>query len=181
MRKCATFISPKQKEEFDKNIIKNNVSSQVSCILYDGENFGSLLPNDFDVITCQESICHVENKEKIFKQLYQHLKPGGILYIQDWFVTDSKYMKMGNIEKSNYYFKTYIESMDMYINYFKNLKNSILEYSDVKQLPNNNINKMFRDRYIYDNFTDIEKGGTYLSRAFNEGIFTIGIIALQKL
>ena len=148
--------------------------------MYDGENFPINLSYDFDVIICQESVCHVKNKQNIFTQLYKHLKINGIIYIQDWFVTDSKYINIKNINLSNYYFKTYIESMNMYLRYFDKFRTLLLQYLDVRSLPKNNLYKMFMIGEIYENLSDIDKGGQYLSRAFYDGTFTIGILVLQK-
>jgi len=90
------------------------------------------------------------------------------------------FINIKNINLANYYFKTYIESMEMYLKYFDKFRISILQYLDVRNLPKNNLYKMFRIGEIYDTLSDIDKGGQYLSRAFQDRTFTIGIIVLQK-
>lgn len=173
-------IAPDQKKEMDINITNNRVNNKVNCILYNGENLPKL-ENDFDVIIFQESMCHVKNKQNIFNQFFNILKIGGIIYCQDWFIKDMKYSNDENIKKSNYYFKSYIETMNMYINYMSNFKFALLQYLDVKNLPKNDLDNMFIIGEINDKMSDIEKGGQYLSRAYRDGIFMIGIIVVKKI
>lgn len=40
--------------------------------------------NSFDVIYSKGCLCHLEDKQGLFKECYRILKPGGILVINDW-------------------------------------------------------------------------------------------------
>lgn len=77
-------ISDKQIAIAQQETLQNGLTKLVHYNTYDGSRLP--YPEDFfDRIFFQESMCHVPDKLKIFREFFRVLKPGGYTTGQDWF------------------------------------------------------------------------------------------------
>lgn len=179
---CTVYglnISKKQKDIMKSNIESEGLSKQVFCILYDGITFPECLykePKLFDAVIFQESMCHVKDKYNVFKQIKRLLKSNGIIFGQDWFkLKDSQ-----NIEKTDFYYKTKLETPQTYIDHLNRLGFTNIQFTDLKN-KSKDLNKIFPKKLEnLDKNNPIEMGGASMSRAFHNDEFTIGILTFNN-
>lgn len=128
-------ISDAQVQKANELIIQNNLSNQVKITLGDyhhlTEQFGY---NIFDGVFFMESLGHSSDPVKVLKEAYQILKPGGFVYIKDFYVRESHDKKIQKlydkaIKNINFHYQynvmnlnkimSAIRKMDVKLNYLK--------------------------------------------------------------
>lgn len=82
----AVNISPRQLEEAQKKIEALSLQNKIRLYLHDFHQLEKLFaPGTFDMILFLESYGHAADKKKVLVSAAQVLKPGGKLYIKDYF------------------------------------------------------------------------------------------------
>lgn len=115
-----------------ENLNKENIRGKVKfkkCL-----NLKELDEINFDIAFSKESILHVRNKNKLFKDIYNKLKNDGELIIVDWFHREEKYSK--EMEKFLKFdgLQMYLTKTDHYLKILKEIGFKDIEYKDYTKL-----------------------------------------------
>lgn len=82
-------ISPGQKRFADENIAEKGLTDRVSITCGDYHELSSLFPDTrFDMVYFLESLGHAKDSGKVMEEAWEVLKPGGHIYIKDFFPFD---------------------------------------------------------------------------------------------
>jgi cyclopropane fatty-acyl-phospholipid synthase-like methyltransferase len=85
----AVTLSSVQVNEAQARIVSKGLQEQIRVRQGDFHRLGELYPaNTFDRVLFLESLCHAEDYRKVLSQAKQVLKPGGFLYIKDFYAID---------------------------------------------------------------------------------------------
>ena len=86
LRIDAITVSQVQVDEATERIARENLSEKIRVHQADYHRMDELFPADhFDVILFLESFSHASDPGKLLKAAHRVLKPGGTLYIKDYF------------------------------------------------------------------------------------------------
>lgn len=87
----ALTLAQVQVEEAQKRIKAKGLEHQINVRQGDFHHLAQLYPaNSFDRVLFLESLCHAEDYRKVLEQAKQVLKPGGFLYIKDFYAIDHR-------------------------------------------------------------------------------------------
>lgn len=87
----AITLSSVQVEEAKKRIQSKGLEHQVKVRQGDFHQLAKLYPqSSFDRILFLESLCHAEDYHRVLEQAMQILKPGGFVYIKDFYAIDHR-------------------------------------------------------------------------------------------
>jgi cyclopropane fatty-acyl-phospholipid synthase-like methyltransferase len=87
----AITLSKVQVEEAQKRIKNKGLEHQIKVQQGDFHQLAKLYPpNSFDRVLFLESLCHAEDYMQVLQQAKQVLKPGGFLYIKDFYAIDHR-------------------------------------------------------------------------------------------
>jgi cyclopropane fatty-acyl-phospholipid synthase-like methyltransferase len=87
----ALTLSKVQVAEAKQRIESKGLQSRINVKQGDFHHLGELYPtNSFDRVLFLESLCHAENYRRAIEQANQVLKPGGFLYIKDFYAIDHR-------------------------------------------------------------------------------------------
>lgn len=85
----AVTISPTQVREAQKRIDALHLQKQIVVREGDFHHLADLYePNSFDRVLFLETICHARDYRTVIEQALRILKPGGLLYIKDFYCQD---------------------------------------------------------------------------------------------
>jgi SAM-dependent methyltransferase len=175
---CTVYglnISEKQKAIMDREIEHHKLENQVFCVLYDGATFPAFSCK-FDTVIFQESMCHVQDKQRAMKQLKNVLKPNGTLFGQDWFKLKDSHSIF--IQNTDHYYATKLETPQAYIHYLHTSGFTNVKFIDLKS-QTTDLNPLFpknTDHLRLNKNNPVEMGGAAMSKAFHNGEFTIGLL-----
>ena len=115
-----------------ENLKKENIEEKVKfkkCL-----NLDELDDKNFDIVYSKESILHVKDKNKLFKEIYNKLANGGELIIVDWFHREEKYSN--EMEKFLKFdgLQMYLTKIDHYLKILKEIGFKDIEYNDYTKL-----------------------------------------------
>lgn len=87
----AITLSEVQVQEGQKRIKSTGLDHQVKVRQGDFHQLTKLFPaKSFDRILFLESLCHAEDYHRVLEQAWQVLKPGGFIYIKDFYAIDHR-------------------------------------------------------------------------------------------
>lgn len=87
----ALTLAQVQVEEAQKRIKAKGLEHQIKVRQGDFHHLAELYPaNSFDRVLFLESLCHAEDYRRALEQAKQVLKPGGLLYIKDFYAIDHR-------------------------------------------------------------------------------------------
>jgi cyclopropane fatty-acyl-phospholipid synthase-like methyltransferase len=87
----ALTLAQVQVEEAQKRIKAKGLEHQIGVRQGDFHHLAELYPaNSFDRVLFLESLCHAEDYRRALEQAKQVLKPGGFLYIKDFYAIDHR-------------------------------------------------------------------------------------------
>jgi ubiquinone/menaquinone biosynthesis C-methylase UbiE len=82
-------ISPRQALEAKKRVHEHGLDDRITVREGDFHQLAGMYPpNSFDRVLFLETICHARDYRKVLEQVMQVLKPGGFLYIKDFYCPD---------------------------------------------------------------------------------------------
>ena len=85
----AMTISPIQVREAQTRVRAQRMENQITVREGDFHHLASIYPaNSFDRILFLETICHAQDYKQVLEQAWKVLKPGGFLYIKDFYCQD---------------------------------------------------------------------------------------------
>jgi len=85
----AVTISPTQVKEAKKRIDSLHLSGHITAREGDFHRLAEIYkPNSFDRVLFLETICHARDYRTVLEQAMHILKPGGLLYIKDFYCQD---------------------------------------------------------------------------------------------
>jgi cyclopropane fatty-acyl-phospholipid synthase-like methyltransferase len=96
----AITVSPVQVEKAQARIKAEGLDKKINVICDDFYNadkhFGS---ETFDVVIFLESLGHSDRPNEVVKKMYELLKPGGTIYIKDYFINESERISADKIQQ----------------------------------------------------------------------------------
>ena len=128
----AITISSVQVQIAKSLLRKNNLSRKI--VIYKGDfHHLPFTGQSFDVVYFLESACYSDDLEQLFSAVYRVLRPGGTLFIKDFFMDDNlltdHYKEVfRNIDSG---FATSISSLDNTLNAIINAKFNIINVRDI--------------------------------------------------
>ena len=85
----AMTISPIQVREAQTRVRAQRMENQITVREGDFHHLASIYPaTSFDRILFLETICHAQDYKQVLEQAWKVLKPGGFLYIKDFYCQD---------------------------------------------------------------------------------------------
>lgn len=87
----AITISPVQVQVAKQSIEKEGLTGQINVHCDDFYNADKrFAENTFDIVLFLESLGHSDQPEEVVQRMYKLLKPGGIIFIKDYFINESE-------------------------------------------------------------------------------------------
>lgn len=159
----AITISQKQAEEAQKKISENKLEKKINVQPGDYHELDLIYPHDsFDRVLFLESLGHAGLPSKVINAAYKVLKPGGEIYIKDF------YPKTQDDENVRKKIKRVVDNLNNNYNYntldltetINALRKSNFEIVFIKQIEFTNdafIKNDFEEKFGIDLFGDIEE------------------------
>lgn len=144
---------------------KEGVAHRVRFDLYDGKE----LPYEeghFDVVFSQEAICNAPNKRFAIGEIFRVLKPGGELFVQDWYGNESNKNWRELIKGIDAKYQTFVDSIQNSARMYKRIGFTAVKTVDARQLTG-------------DQFVEIFAGPPF-KEPVDKGAFTIGFLFAKK-
>ena len=156
-------ISSEQVAEGTKKVAETNLQNKVQIKQGDYHELDSLYPaNSFDKVLFLEALGHAGNAYTVIKAAYQVLKPGGEIYIKDF------YPKVTNNEEIREKIKQVVGNLNYHYSYntldlnetIKALRENNFEIIFIKQIDFKNdaaVKNDFEEKFGIDLFGKIEE------------------------
>jgi len=87
----AVTVSPEQARIARERITQENLANKITVHCKDFAQSDELFaPETFDTVIFLESLGHSDRPDEVVKKMYNLLKPGGMIYVKDYFISESE-------------------------------------------------------------------------------------------